>query len=158
MDSCLSSPGTLPILNHSTSPLLPLESLGNFSKTTLAVVQKKKKKKMLKPQQQQQQESLVPHHKPQAAEASLVLHKQSQHRLIYWPNCAEINSNCNCNCNWRLESACQRAQEGGLGRAEGAVRGGGGGVPFRQLGAAAGKRWRHCTISKWTPTGSCSLA
>lgn len=40
-------------------------------------------------QQQQQQQPLVPHHKPPAAEASLVLHKQSQHRLIYWPNCGD---------------------------------------------------------------------
>lgn len=33
MDSCLSSPATLPILNQSLPPTA-LQSLGNFSKTT----------------------------------------------------------------------------------------------------------------------------
>lgn len=89
MDSCLSSPATLPILNHSTSPCQPptsLQSLGNFSKTT---PEEDAAADVAELQQQQQQQPLVPHHKPPAAEASLVLHKQSQHRLIYWPNCGD---------------------------------------------------------------------
>lgn len=53
MDSCLSSPGTLPILNHSISPLgqpqlFPLESLGNFSKTTLAVARRRSRRRSSK--------------------------------------------------------------------------------------------------------------
>lgn len=53
MDSCLSSPATLPILNHSISPLgqpqlFPLESLGNFSKTTLAVARRRSRRRSSK--------------------------------------------------------------------------------------------------------------
>lgn len=90
-------------------------------------------------EEQQQRQSLVPHHKPAAAEASLVLHKQSQHRLIYWPNCGD-------QLQLQIGVGVQHSRKGEEEE------------PLRQLGAAAGKRWRHCTKSKWAPTGSCLAA